>query len=224
MCGRFTLSLPAETLMDLFQLPQVPPLEPRYNIAPTQPVAVVRLDGETGERRMDLLRWGLIPFWAKDPKIGSRMINARSETAAKKPAFRAAFRTRRCLVPADGFYEWQKVGAGKQPHHIRLAGGGGFGMAGLWEHWEGEDGEAIDSCAILTTEANDLLQPIHDRMPVIIDPERYDLWLEPGMADVGALESLLAPAPDDALEAHPVSTLVNSPRNEGPELVEPVSW
>jgi putative SOS response-associated peptidase YedK len=208
--------------MELFELPYVPPLEPRYNIAPTQPVAAVRYDIDTGERKLDLLKWGLIPFWAKDAGIGNRMINARSETVAEKPAFRAAFRERRCLVPADGFYEWQKLGTRKQPHHIHLPGGGGFGIAGLWESWESGEGDTVESCTLLTTEANETLKPIHHRMPVILDPSDYDVWLDPKLTDRDTLEHLLRAMPEDALVASPVSTLVNSPGNQGPELIAPI--
>ncbi len=220
MCGRFTLTLPAEALMTLFELPYVPPLEPRYNIAPSQPVAAVRLDSKTGERSLDMLKWGLVPFWAKDPKIGNRLINARSETAAEKPAFRAAFRHRRCLVAADGFYEWQKLASGKQPFYVRLRDGGGFGIAGLWERWESEDGDRIDSCTLLTTDANDTLRPIHARMPVIVPPAKHRLWLDEGASDQRGLQEILKPLPDEELEAYPVSTTVNSPGNDGPELIQ----
>jgi len=222
MCGRFTLSTPPEDLAQQFELPQAPSVEPRYNIAPTQPVAAVRLHPDRGERLLDMLKWGLIPFWAKDPAIGSRMINARSETVAEKPAFRAAFRQRRCLVPADGFYEWQKVGTRKQPYVIRLRDGGPFAIAGLWEHWKGTDGEVIESCTLLTTEANDLLRPVHPRMPVILDPENYALWLDTEVDDTALLESLLHPYAEVPLACYPVSTRVNAPANEGPDLIEPL--
>lgn len=222
MCGRFTLSLPPEVLMTLFELPYVPPMEPRYNIAPSQPVAAVRIDRDKGERELAMLKWGLVPFWAEDPKIGNRLINARSETAAEKPAFRAAFRQRRCLVAADGFYEWKKQQSGKQPYYVRLSEGRGFGIAGLWERWENEDGEPIESCTLLTTDANDFLRPIHHRMPVIVPPDHHALWLSPDTTDAGALKRVLQPLPDEALEAYPVSTMVNSPGNDGPELIQPL--
>jgi putative SOS response-associated peptidase YedK len=208
--------------MELFELPYVPPLEPRYNIAPTQPVAAVRFDSEAGERELEMLRWGLIPFWAKDPAIGNRMINARSETVAEKPAFRAAFRKRRCLVPADGFYEWQKVGAGKQPHHIHRPDGGPFGIAGLWERWESGDGDVIESCTLITTEASDSLRPIHNRMPVILNRDDFGRWLDPDTPDTSNLLALLKPVPDEELVATAVSKAVNSPGNQGPELIEPL--
>ena len=178
MCGRFTLSQSAEAIASVFQLNQVPTLEPRYNIAPTQPVATV-LQTSAHERQFQLLRWGLIPAWAKDATMGSRLINARAETVAEKPSFRSAFRHRRCLVIADGFYEWRRQDGKKQPFYFRMKNQQPFAFAGLWEHWQDPKGEAIDSCTILTTEANELLQQIHERMPVILNPKDYDLWLDP---------------------------------------------
>jgi putative SOS response-associated peptidase YedK len=222
MCGRFTLSVPAETLRDYFDLRQLPEMPPRYNIAPTQPVAIVRPAADCVGRALDMVRWGLIPAWADDPGIGARMINARAETVAEKPAFRAAFRQRRCLVPADGFYEWQKVGTRKQPHHIRLKNGGPFAIAGLWEHWRSTDGEVIESCTLITTEANDLLQPIHDRMPVILPPGAFDLWLDPAVADTRPLTWLLCPFPAEEMATYPVSPRVNTPANDGPDLIAPL--
>ena len=234
MCGRFTLTDPDQDLAVQFNLPQVPDIKPRYNIAPTQPVAAVRVapDSLVGERaplrEMAFLHWGLIPFWAKDPKIGARMINARSETAAEKPAFRAAFRRRRCLVVADGFYEWQKVNGGKQPFYIRLQGGEPFAFAGLWEFWKKSDAEdgngerAVESCTLLTTEPNDLLRPVHNRMPVILHPRDYDLWLDPDVQDPERLQSLLRPYPSEAMDAYAVSRWVNSPANDDPRCIEPL--
>lgn len=167
MCGRFTLRVPAAELVEIFRLLRRPDVQPRYNIAPTQPVAVVRRIDRG--RELSMLRWGLVPSWAKDPKIGARMINARAETVATKPAFRTALRRRRCLVPADGFYEWAKSAGGtKQPHYITRRDGRPFAFAGLWESWDGPDGSSIESCTIVTTEANDLVGRIHDRMPVIL--------------------------------------------------------
>jgi putative SOS response-associated peptidase YedK len=223
MCGRFTLITPAEVVAEQFQLIEAPSLSPRYNVAPTQPVAAVRPSPGNGGRELVLLRWGLVPFWAKDPAIGSRMINARSETVAQKPAFRAAFRRRRCLVPADGFYEWQRQEQGKQPFYIRLGDEKPFAFAGLWEHWEGPDETTIESCTLLTTEPNDLIRLLHNRMPVILAPSDYDLWLDPGVQEAELLQPLLRPYPSENMIAYPISTWVNSPRNEGPQCIEPLS-
>jgi putative SOS response-associated peptidase YedK len=221
MCGRFTLTATPKAIAETFQVPELPGLEPRYNIAPTQAVAIVRpAAGETG-RELEVVRWGLIPSWADDPAIGNRLINARSETAADKPSFRSAFKHRRCLIPTSGFYEWQKVGTKKQPHYIRQPDGGPFAFAGLWEHWE-KDGGPIDTCTILTTEANGLMRPIHDRMPLILGPEAWGPWLDPGTARPD-LQALLRPCPDDWLTAFRVSTRVNNPKNEGPACIEPAA-
>jgi putative SOS response-associated peptidase YedK len=189
-------------------------LSPRYNIAPTQAVAVVRA-GEGG-RRLDGLRWGLIPSWAKDEALGDRMINARAETLAEKPAFRSAFRARRCLIVADGFYEWRKVGGRKQPHCIAFRDRRPFGFAGLWERWEGGADGPVESCTIVTTSANEVVAPIHDRMPVILDPMEFTLWLDPGVTDTSRVADLLRPYAPDLLEAYPVSLLVNNPANDSP--------
>ena len=234
MCGRFTLSSPAEIIAEVFETEPDERLLPRYNIAPSQPVAVVRaltdttantMPGATetvGGRELAHLKWGLIPSWAKDPSIGSRMINARAETVAEKPAYRAAFKRRRCVVPADGFYEWQRISGGKQPFYIGMAERRPFGMAGLWEHWEGPEGEAIDSCTILTTEPNEVLRPIHDRMPVILRPEDHELWLDPTVKDQARLLELLRPYAPAAMTAHAISTLVNNPKNDVIGCIEPL--
>ncbi|HEY1598513.1 MAG TPA: SOS response-associated peptidase [Pirellulales bacterium] len=174
MCGRFTLRTPAHAVADAFGLISTPDLQLRFNIAPTQLVAAVRFDPQQGGRQLTRLRWGLIPSWAADPSIGSRMINARADTVATKPAFRSAFKRRRCLVLADGFYEWKKVGSAKQPFFMRLKDDRPFAFAGLAEHWH-RDGQTIDSCSIITTESNSLMAEIHDRMPVILPPAEYDL-------------------------------------------------
>lgn len=221
MCGRFTLAVPGEQVAAQFQLSTTPELTARYNIAPTQQIAAVRA-GDAG-RELALFRWGLVPSWAKDPSVGARMINARSETVAEKPSFRTALRQRRCLIPADGFYEWQAAAGGKQPFHIRLADGGLFAMAGLYEHWKTPEGGWLHSCTILTTEANELMRPLHDRMPVILAPEQYDLWLDPGLRDAGPLQALIAPYPAEQMVAGPVSKAVNRAGNEGPELLAPAS-
>jgi putative SOS response-associated peptidase YedK len=223
MCGRFTLIAPGEAVAELFDLSDIPEIAPRYNIAPTQPVAAVRHNRDTGKREFTHFYWGLIPGWAKDPTIGSRMINARSETASEKPSFRTAFKYRRCLIPADGFYEWWKVDGGKQPVRIQMKDEQPFAMAGLWEHWQSPDGSEIESCTILTTGPNELLKPIHNRMPVILAPEDFDLWLDPGTQHPGEVQPLMQPFPSDNMTFYPVSTHVNNPRNEDPACITPLS-
>lgn len=223
MCGRFVLTTPDQGLAVQFNLPEVPDLKPRFNIAPTQPVAAVRAMRDGGDRELVMLHWGLVPFWAKDPAIGSRLINARSETASQKPSFRAAFRKRRCLVVADGFYEWQKVNGGKQPYLIRLRDAGAFGFAGLWEFWKGADDEVVESCTILTTSPNDLVRDIHTRMPVIVQPGDYELWLDLGVERAEMLNRVLRPYPSDLMVAYPVSRRVNSPKNDDPACIEPLA-
>ena len=223
MCGRFSLIVPGQELAEEFDLPSVPVTEPRYNIAPTQPVAVVRLHPGTRERELTHVHWGLIPFWANDPTIGARMINARAETVAEKPAYRAAFKYRRCLVPASGFYEWQKRNGYKQPHYVHHNEGEVLALAGLWEHWQSEDGSEIESCTILTTRPNELMQPLHNRMPVILQPKDYAAWLQSDGTNMDELQHLLRPAPDAMLAATPVSTYVNRPENEGPECIAPLA-
>jgi putative SOS response-associated peptidase YedK len=223
MCGRFTLSTPPEKLAQLFELPEVPKLEAHYNIAPTQRIAAVRQPDEASARQLVHLHWGLIPFWAKDRSGSSRMINARAETVATTPAFRAAFQQRRCLVVADGFYEWQRVGKGKQPFYIRMEDESPFAFAGLWEHWEGSGGEVVESCTLITTTPNDLVRPIHNRMPVILSPEHYAMWLDPRMQEAKTLQQLLQPFPDDAMTAYPVSQMVNIPANDDPQNIAPLA-
>jgi len=223
MCGRFSLTASPTAMAELFDLDAstVPALAPRYNIAPTQPVAVVRVAPEGGRREIGFLRWGLIPAWAKDPGIGARMINARAETVAEKPAFRGAFRRRRCLVPASGFYEWRKVDKHKQPYYIHMADREPFAIAGLWERWAAPTGDVVESCTLLTTDANDRVRPLHDRMPVILAREAFGRWLDPEVTDPGPLLELLAPYPSEAMALYPVSTFVNAARNDGPRCVEP---
>ena len=184
---------------------------------------VIRQDGKS--RQLSLMRWGLVPTWSKDPKAGPPLINARSETIATKPSFRTAFKRRRCLIPADGFYEWQKKADSKTkiPHYIRMAKDRAFAFAGLWETWHGTDGSALDSCTIVTTEANDLMRPLHDRMPVILPEESFAQWLDPKNENVPELEALLRPYSAVEMTAFPISTLVNSPRNERPECILPAS-
>jgi putative SOS response-associated peptidase YedK len=216
------LKTPADVLAETFGLGAVPELAPRYNIAPTQEVAALRRAEGEEEPRLDLLRWGLVPFWAKEPSIGSRMINARGETVASKPAFRAALRRRRCLILADGFYEWKKTGGAKQPFHIRLREDRPFAFAGLWERWEGPECESLRSCAIVTTEPNEMLAEVHDRMPVILPLEDHALWLDPAEQDPARVLPLIRSYPAGEMEAFPVSTWVNSPRNDDPRCVEPL--
>ncbi len=222
MCGRFTLGVDATTLAAQFGLFEPPAWTPRYNIAPTQEVLVVVRPSESTARQGRLLRWGLIPGWAEGPAVGSRMINARAETVATKPAFRTAFRERRCLVLADGFYEWQKQAPRKQPFYIHCRDDQPFAFAGLWERWVPPEGQPVDSCTILTTVANDLIRPLHLRMPVILAPEAYTRWLDPIVHERERLQPLLCPYPAEEMTAYPVSTRVNSPTHDSPALVEPL--
>jgi putative SOS response-associated peptidase YedK len=222
MCGRFTLFDSSASLAEGFGLGEAPSFSPRYNIAPSQEVAAVRIPPEGSVRELALLRWGLIPSWAKDPTIGNRMINARSETAAEKPSFRAAIRRRRCLVPANGFYEWKRTNGRKQPYFIGMRDRKIFGFGGIWESWEGGGGKAVLSCALLTTGPNDLLRPIHDRMPVIIAPRDFDLWLSPEGLDPKAIAPLFRPYPPEEMTAYPVRTAVNNPKTDTPDLIEPL--
>ncbi|MBI5248166.1 MAG: SOS response-associated peptidase [Desulfomonile tiedjei] len=216
---------PGKSLVERFGLEEVPDLKPHYSIAPKQVVVIIRLDRDTLQRRLARVKWGLIPFWAKDSSIGNRLINARAESASQKPAFRSAFKTRRCLVPADGFYEWKKRGGKqKQPYLVRIADGSPFAFAGLWESWTGPDGETIESCTILTTDANDLTRPIHDRMPVILHPKDYDLWLDPEVKDLELLKPLLRPYPSAEMKVEPVSPRVNKATYDAPDCVEAVSF
>ncbi len=218
MCGRFSLTVGDRDIATEWNVHVPFDVPARYNIAPTQPVVVLLDDGQ---RRVDRFQWGLVPFWAKDPKIGNRMINARAETVFDKSAYRAAAKRRRCLVLADGFYEWQKTNGGPNvPHYVRLKSGRPFGFAGIWEHWEGAEGELL-TCAIVTTEPNELMKPIHNRMPVIVRKDLEDHWLDTGLQDPADLQPVLRPYPDDELAAYPVSTLVNKPDNDRPECIEP---
>lgn len=221
MCGRFTQAQIRELDREVFKLLNVPELEPRYNVAPTQDVAVIR-EGDGEGRRISLLRWGLIPSWANDPGIGNRLINARAESLTAKPSFRDAFERRRCLVPADGFYEWQKTARGKRPMYVRPAGGGVFALAGLWERWAGPGTGPVETFTIVTTEPNERLAPIHDRMPAILSAGQYDRWLDPANHDTRELERLLGPYPSDRMEVYPVGSYVNDPKNDGPTCIEPV--
>lgn len=216
MCGRFAFYSPAEATAALFGVNDAPELKPRFNIAPTQSIAAVRMAGEES-REVALLRWGLVPFWAKDPSIGNRMINARAETVAEKPSFRAAYRKRRCLILADGFYEWRKEADGKTPYFISLASGEPFAFAGLWEDWHAKDSDdSLQSTAIITTAANDFMNQLHHRMPVVLQQDAADRWLagdDEVLADAGEASP--------AFRAWPVDRRVNNARNEGQELVDP---
>jgi putative SOS response-associated peptidase YedK len=223
MCGRFTLTTTPEQLLAAFPGLSMPgESQPRFNIAPSQPVAVVTNDGKF---QLDYFLWGLIPSWAKDPAIGNRMINARGETLQEKPAFRSAFRRRRCLVLADGFYEWRQDPGKrtKTPMYIRLQNGEPFAFAGLWENWQAPDGSNILSCTIITTEPNSLMQTIHNRMPVILPTDTFSVWLEPHEPDLGQLQNLLKPYPAENMLAFPVSTLVNTPANDDPRCILPMA-
>ena len=220
MCGRYTLATPVNVLVEQFEIDEYPSsITSSYNIAPTQEVAAVITEEE--KRKLEMLRWGLIPAWANDPSIGTRMINARSETVAEKPSFRKAFKDRRCLVLTDGFYEWQRTLGGKQPYYIRMKDGSPFAFAGLWETWR--DGEEIRSCTIITTDANELVSEIHNRVPVILPPEDYELWLDPDFEQKEALTSLLRPYTSGDMEAYPVSRSVNRPSNNAPDCIEPAA-
>ena len=220
MCGRIVLKVAPGELAREFALPEAPPLEPRYNIAPTEPVAAVRQHAD-GSRACDLLSWGLVPPWSPDPQVGAKMFNARSETVAEKPSFRDAFARRRCLVPVSGFYEWQKRGARRQPHYFAPAAGELLALAGLWERWEYPGGQVLETCSVLTTTANRLMRRIHHRMPVIVPGEAYDRWLATAADQADDLHDLLAPAPDAVLRSWPVSTRVNDARRDGPDLIVP---
>lgn len=220
MCGRFVLAADGNAIQQQFNLTETPTIEARYNIAPTQPVAVITNAEPTA---LTYHRWGLIPSWAKDPSIGSRMINARAETAHEKPSFRSAFKRRRCLIPASGFYEWTKRDSGKVPMYIHLDDHAPFAFAGLWEVWHSPDGGEIHSCTILTTEPNDLIKPLHNRMAVILDEADYDMWLSPDELPADALKPMLRPYRADAMRAYEVSTLVNKPANDSPQCIVPMT-
>ena len=221
MCGRFALKAPPRTIQKHFHLSETVTLSPRYNIAPSQTIAVVRhLQGKNA-RQLDMLRWGLIPGWAKDEKIGYKTINARAETLAQKPSFRAAFKKRRCLIAADGLYEWKHAGKIKQPFYIHLIDNSVFAFAGLWESWHSPEGSTIESCTIITTTPNELLGEIHDRMPVILPPVQYETWLQ-STTQEQTLQELLKPYPAHEMKAYRVGTEVNSPKNDSPDCTLPI--
>ncbi|HET7629417.1 MAG TPA: SOS response-associated peptidase [Bacillales bacterium] len=222
MCGRYTLFTNPILLGKRFNLINLDKIiiRPRYNIAPSQDVVAVISDGR--ENRAGMLKWGLVPVWAKDPKIGYKMINARAETVHEKPSYARLLKRRRCLIPADGFYEWKKIGSRKQPFHIRLKDGEPFAFAGLWDRWERE-GEIIQSCTIITTEPNELMKDIHNRMPVILKKEHESAWLDPEMTDSNWIKTLLEPYPEDKMRAEEVSAAVGSPKNDDESLIEPLN-
>jgi len=224
MCGRFVLTQSSEAIADTFKV-EVPDFLPRYNIAPSSAIAAILEIDEVGKREFVYLRWGLIPSWAKDPAISYKLINARSETVSEKPSFRYAFKHRRCVILADGFYEWQRTEgskAKKQPYYFTLKDSQFMAFAGLWERWESSEGDLINSCTILTVGANELLQPIHDRMPVILPPPDWDTWLDKSITRGDRLQPLLKPLASELMESHAVGTKVNSPKNNTPECLQPL--
>jgi len=222
MCGRFTLFEPDKVLAKEFGVSGFPPRSLRYNIAPSQPIAAVRAVPAGSGRELALLRWGLIPSWSKDPAIGNRLINARAETAPEKPSFRNAFRRHRCLIPTSGFYEWLRWERGKQPYFVRMRDGHPFAFAGLWDRWESPEEGAIETCTILTTAANAVLAPIHDRMPVILPPWEYSRWLDPSIKDPDSLAPLLVPFPPEEMLAYPVNPRVNVPSADDKGCIAPL--
>jgi len=219
MCGRYAITSAPEAIRRLFGYDEQPNFPPRYNVAPTQPVPIVRIF--EGERQFALVRWGLIPAWVEDPRNFSLLINARAESVLDKPAFRNAMRRRRCLIPADGFYEWKQEGARKRPHFAAAKGLVAF--AGLWEPWMGPNGEEMETACIITTPANHALRPLHDRMPAVVAREAWDLWLDCAKVDAETACALLAPAPEDTLAAYEISTAVNRAANDSPALIEPLA-
>lgn len=222
MCGRFTLYSPLQEIVERFNVAEWKvSFEPRYNIAPSQQVLAVVSDGE--KNRMGYLKWGFIPRWSKEPSIGHNMINARAETLAEKPSFRHAYQKRRCLIIADGFYEWKKEQDRKVPMYIQLNNQKPFAFAGLWERWISSEGEDVTTCTIVTTKANEFMIPIHHRMPVILTREQESVWLDRKITDPHILNHLLQPIASEEMTAYPVSTLVNSPKNDHASLIEPVS-
>lgn len=219
MCGRYTLTANPETIQQAFNLDVLPVLQPRYNIAPTQPVPIITSEKS---KELTIVQWGLIPSWSKDPSIASKLINARAETIEEKPSFRAAFKYRRCLIPADGFFEWKAVGGGKKkPHFIYVGNHEVFAFAGLWESWHSPAGDEVQTCTILTTKPNNLIRTMHHRMAVILDKEDYDAWLSPD-AKPAELKHLLRAYPEERINLYEVSTMVNNSRVDAPEILQPV--
>lgn len=221
MCGRYSITSPPEAIRRAFGYEDRPNFPARYNVAPTQPIPIVRLDN--GQRRFALVRWGLIPSWVKDPKAFTLLINARGDSVLDKPAFRNAMRRRRCLIPADGFYEWKQEGGRRQAYYVRLKSGEPFAFAGLWETWCGPNGEEMETAAILTTQANRTLAAIHERMPVMLSPDAFEMWLDCSRVDAETACALLAPIPDRLIECYPVSAAVNKVANDDASLIEPAA-
>lgn len=221
MCGRFTSLLSPELLEEIFGIPLPPDFQPRYNIAPTQQIWIIRQTA-TGGRHLSAVRWGLVPHWAKDLSFGNHMINARCETVHEKPAFRQAIRARRCIIPASGFFEWDHSGNARIPHYITMKDGAPFAFAGIWDSWKSPEGEPVESCSILTTASNSLVATLHDRMPVILHPTEFDLWLDRSMNDPEKLKRLYQPYPAELLQEWEVSTIVNSPSHETAETISPL--
>ncbi|MDR4485300.1 MAG: SOS response-associated peptidase [Nitrospirales bacterium] len=222
MCGRFTRKEGVQHIAEQLSLKTFPQLAPRYNIAPSQLLACIRTHPKSGERELVELKWGLVPSWAKDPSIGNKLINARGETVAEKPAFRKAFKQQRCLVLADGFYEWKREGKAKQPYYIRFKDHRLFAFAGLWERWEKQE-PALETCALITTGPNTVMAPIHHRMPVIIPEESYGSWLNAGLHNSIYLSGFLGPHSGEEMEAFPISSLVNNPRNDNSQCILPLA-
>jgi len=218
MCGRYAVTSAPEAIRMLFGYAEQPDFPPRYNVAPSQPIAIVRQ--VEGKRSFVLVRWGLLPSWVKDPKNFNLQINARGESLTEKRAFQAAVKRRRCLIPANGFYDWKAVGGRKQPYYVRAKSGEPLAFAGLWETWTGPNGEELETATIVTTRANDMLAGIHDRMPVVVPPDAFDLWLDCENVDAKTAAVLIAPAPEDLLEAYEVSLDVNRAANDNPKLIE----
>ncbi len=223
MCGRFSLSTPPTEIAEHFHLDEVPALEPRFNVAPGQWIATIARAGDEDRSELSMRRWGLVPSWSKDEKIGNRLINARAETVTEKPSFRTALRRRRCLVPADGFYEWSGRKGAKQPYYIGLEGRALFAFAGLWERWTPPEGEPIETCTLLTTAASERLRALHERMPVIIDSSDYDLWMDPEIREPEIVSPVIDRNLGSALEFYPISHHVNDVRHDDPRCLEPIS-
>jgi len=221
MCERFTLQISSEIIAEIFHIP-VPDISPRYNIAPSQQIAVIR--NFSGENHLDYMRWGLVPSWAEDTSIGYKLINAKSETVFEKNSFRRAIRTRRCLIPASGFYEWRNSDNIKTPYYVSMTENNPMAFAGIWEQWKAADHSMIETCAILTTAANHLMETIHDRMPVILHPQEYSLWLDREVSEPETLKQLFKPYPSDVMNDYQVSNMVNNPRNDGEECIRARSY
>ncbi|MDA0347608.1 MAG: SOS response-associated peptidase [Verrucomicrobia bacterium] len=219
MCGRFSLTVPERFFSRAFVFKDIPEMQPNFNIPPGVDIWAVRNSDASNNKEIVKLRWGLVPFWAKDPTIGNRLINARSETLTEKPAFRSAFKSRRCLIPADGFFEWKRDGKNRIPYFIQRKEREPFAMAGLWEKWESSTGDRLESCTILTTAPNELMKGLHDRMPVMLDHDKMDIWLNLD-STIDHLLWLTTPYPAEDMEAFPVSNLVNSPKNKSPECLK----